>query len=192
MKRTLFAALAAICLSTPAMAVTLTEGTDYVDGPIADLGLFGAGLTTVQGRLQGNCIGVTLPASCNLGPGDPIDRITFDLLPGLVLTDLEIAFGYIEDPGGLTSEIGFEGVGGPVTFSNLLPGIYQINPVSSLNRPFDIYVSGYQANALGSYIIDWSVTATVAAVPLPGAAGLLLAALAATGVAARRRARRQT
>jgi hypothetical protein len=192
MKRTFFAALAASCLSTPAMAVTLTEGIDYADAPVADLGLFGPGTTTVEGTLTGNCVAVALPVPCNLLPGDPSDRITFGLMPGLTMTGLQIALAPVLDPGSLSGEISVATPGGPATFSNLFPGIYAIDPAGLSGTPYDVTISADQAAGVGAFELNWSVTATVTTVPLPGAAGLLLVALTATGLAARRRMRGPT
>ena len=171
-------ALSLVLFATPTMAVSITEGVDYVDGGNPNIGVVDVGITTVSGSINGECAGPGLPFICTFGAGpgaDPLDRFTFDVATGAAVTGIDFDLtNVVLAPVGFSMEIDIDGV---ATFSGLTPGIYSAVGLPLVTDPVTLSISGDESTLSGSFILDWTVTIEAVAVSAP--APLLLMTLAA-------------
>jgi len=171
-------ALSVVLFSTPTMAVSITEGLDYVDGANPNIGVVDVGITTVSGSINGECAGPGLPFICTFGAGpgaDPLDRFTFDVAAGAAVIGIDFDLtNVVLAPAGFSMEIDIDGF---ATFSGLSPGVYSALGLPPLTDPVTLSIGGDESTLSGPFIVDWTVTIEAVAVSAP--APLLLMTFAA-------------
>ncbi len=172
-----------VLLSAPAMAVSIVEGVDYVDGPNPNIGVVDVGVTTVSGSIAADCAGPGAPFICTSG-ADPLDHFTFDVAIGAEVIGIDFDLTDIPSaPAGFTMEIGADGL---ATFSGLSPGSYSLGG-PALTNPVTLSISGDESTLNGSYQVDWKVTIEAAAVSEPTPLLLLTFAAGLIGLQSRLR-----
>lgn len=189
------AAIAAIAIefSSPVMAVSITETTDYatmLGGSLVNVGTMELGTNDVNGEMNGSCSGGLF---CVGGP-DRQDGFLFDIAAGHQLTSLFVGsdgFG----PTGFTwnaqlrdniSYNVFETIVAPVNGSGSMSGF------GSLGAGTYVFnINSFQFSEPGDFGMAWSagftVESTMSTVPLPAGAPLLATGLVIIAGLRRRR-----
>ncbi|MEM8775716.1 MAG: hypothetical protein AAGF53_11825 [Pseudomonadota bacterium] len=169
-----------------ATSATIVEGVDYMDASPAVLGPFDVGTHTISGTLTGDCLG-TVPFSCLFGT-DPQDILQVSFASGSELRGLTFELANtLPSAAEFRMEFAYSSAVESALFSGLLAGEY-VPVVMPVRDPVTLVFSGDTAlQNVASYTADWSVTLDVAAVPLPGALGLLAASFLGLATLKRRR-----
>ena len=195
--RNVLASVAVLCcLAVPAAAVTVTEPPDLSDGLVgaSSIGTLDLGLNTVTGEIRGDCEDLGTGILCNTDAvdlGDTQDSFLFSIGPDELLTTVS-AIGFGDHPedanyyvaitdAALTTVLAFD--------------IYDFNDGGTFyagleEGTYGFAIFGGTASEEGGFRLRYDLELTVAAVPLPATAPLLLAGLGLVA-ASRRRARRK-
>lgn len=179
-------------LNTQAMAITVSESTDYPGGssfPGLNVGTLTAGSNSVAGALSGNCV----PGDCNsTEAGDTQDSFTFTVASGFALNSLFVTTSNVAGPQDFTVSFALRSPGTSLVFVPFLPlNSTTLNLLmSSLGAgTYSASVFGQGASEAGPYFLDWTITMGAAPIPEASTWGMMLAGLGFVGLGVRRRLR---
>jgi hypothetical protein len=180
MNRLICAAL--FCVTTVANALTYVESVDLPDNmsldPSASVGALDVGSNTVSGALNGVCI--LAPGGCNSatpGDGDTQDSFLLTVQAGTQLRSLVLSSVGTVGPKGFSANFYLTDESWAPTVNVFIP----INGVSPnlLDRPlgpgvYSLTVFGQVAVEPGAFVLPYTLSLEVSAVPEPETAVLLL------------------
>ncbi|SMX31467.1 VPLPA-CTERM sorting domain-containing protein [Actibacterium lipolyticum] len=195
--RNIFASFAVFCcLAVPASAVTVTEPPDLADGlsTASSIGTLDLGLNTITGEIRGECEDLGTGILCNsdaVDLGDTQDSLIFSIGPDELLTTVSV-IGFGDHPEDATYYVAITDAS---LTTVLAVDYYDFNDGGSFyaglgEGTYSVSIFGGTASEEDGFRLRYDLALTVAAVPLPATAPLLLGGLGLFA-AARRRSRRK-